>query len=214
MIPSKTIWLYRITHISNLGYVLRHGLHTRQSPLFDPNYINIGDPSLIDYRRNIDARNPPGGKLADYIPFYLGPRSPMLYQIAKGFEDVTQYNQTDIIYLISSFNQVIKHDLQYFFTDANARANTANYYISITDFERLDWKSIYDQYWKSDETDLERKQKKQAEFLIKTHVPVSCIEYIGVFDEPAKQKVAHLLEQQNLRIKIRVSPDKLYYDNL
>jgi len=50
--------------------------------------------------------------------------------------------------------------------------------------------------------------------LIKDHLPVSCIDYIGVFNNAAKQKVLLLLEAVNLSIPIKVSPAKLYYDNL
>jgi hypothetical protein len=212
-VPTK-IWLYRITHIKNLNFILRNGIYTSGSTNFDPNYIKIGDPSLINYRKNLDARNPPGGKLSDYIPFYLGPRSPMLYQIALGYEDIAKYSQEDIIYLISSFDQVKSHNLTYFFTDGNARSETTTTYVSESDFSLLDWDTIYGTYWKSDETDLLRKQKKQSELLIKDHLPVSCIDYIGVFNNTAKQNVLHLLKELNLNIPIKVSPAKLYYDNL
>lgn len=212
-IPIK-IWLYRITHIENLNFILRNGIYTSQSPKFDTNYIKIGDSSLIDYRRNLDARNPPGGKLSEYVPFYLGPRSPMLYQIALGYEDITKYQQEDIVYLISSFDKVKSHNLTYFFTDGNARSETTTTYVLESDFAKLDWDTIYNTYWKRDETDLLRKQKKQAELLIKDHLPVSCIDYIGVFNNAAKQNVLSLLKESNLNIPIKVSPTKLYYDNL
>jgi hypothetical protein len=210
----KPIWLYRITHISNLNYIFKHGLFTRNSPMFDPDYVSIGDVSLIGYREQLEATNPPGGKLQDYIPFYLGPRSPMLYQIAKGDGMVTKFPQEEIIYLISSFQEIKTHNLSYFFTDGHARSNTSNKYNSEDDFSKIDEDGVYATYWKSDETDLTRQQKKQAEFLIKDHVPISCINYIGTFSEQAKEKVLLLLEQQNLNIEIKVSPKKLYYDNL
>jgi hypothetical protein len=193
---------------------LKNGIYTKASPNFDSNYLKIGETSLINYRKSLDARNPPGGKLSDYIPFYLGPRSPMLYQIATGFEDIIKYSQEEIIYLISSFEQVKLHNLTYFFTDGNARSETTSAYISEDDFALLDWDCIYSTYWKSDETDLLRKQKKQSEFLIKNHVPISCIDYIGVYNDVAKQNVLSLLEATNLNIPIRVSPNRLYYDNL
>jgi hypothetical protein len=146
-VPTK-IWLYRITHIKNLNFILRNGIYTSESPNFDPNYIKIGDPSLIDYRKSLDARNPPGGKLSAYVPFYLGPRSPMLYQIALGYEDITKYQQEDIVYLISSFDKIKSHNLTYFFTDGNARSETTTAYILESDFAKLDWDTIYNTYWK------------------------------------------------------------------
>lgn len=211
--PEK-IWLYRIIHISNLDYILKNGIYTSESPNFDPNFKNIGDTSLINYRKNIAACDPPGGNLSEYIPFYFGPRSPMLFQIAKGYEDIPKHPQEDIIYLITSFNQVKLHQLEYFFTDGNARSETANKYNSEHNFQNLDWTTIYGTYWKSDETDLLRKQKKQSEFLVKNYMPITCIEYIGVYNDVAKQNVLHLLINSNLNIPVKVSPAKLYYDNL
>ena len=193
---------------------MRNGIYISESPSFDPDYIKIGDAALINYRKNLDARNPPGGKLSEYVPFYLGPRSPMLYQIALGYEDITKYPQEEIVYIISTLDQIKSHNLVYFFTDGNARSETTTSYISDSDFAKLDWDTIYNTYWKSDETDLLRKQKKQSELLIKDHLPVSCIDYIGVFNDTAKQNVLLLLKEANLNIPIKVSPAKLYYDNL
>lgn len=39
---------------------------------------------------------PPGGFLNDYVPFYLGPRSPMLYRISR------HQPQFEIIYLLNN----------------------------------------------------------------------------------------------------------------
>lgn len=212
-VPNK-IWLYRITHISNLPFILQNGLYTRESTQFDPNYKSIGDTSLISYRKTLHAIDPPGGQLSEYIPFYLGPRSPMLYQIAKGYENIEKHPQENIVYLISSFDKVIENRLQYFFTDGHARSNTTTYYNTPGDFQYLDWDAIQSLYWKSDEADLRRKEKKQAEMLIKTHLPVNCIEYIGVFNQQAEEKVLDLLTETNLTIEVKISPSKLYYDNI
>jgi hypothetical protein len=68
--PPK-IWLYRITHMENMEHDLLHGLHIANSPSANPNYCQIGDSTLITYRKELSAPDPPGGTLADYIPFYL-----------------------------------------------------------------------------------------------------------------------------------------------
>ncbi len=57
-------------------------------------------------------------------------------------------------------------------------------------------------------------EKKQAEFLVKDHLPVTCIQYISVFDKEAEQKVLILLTKLQLKIPVRISPHKLYYDHL
>lgn len=211
--PAK-IWLYRITHIANLEHDLLHGLNIAKSPNANPNYHQIGDSSLITYRKDIFAPDPPGGILADYIPFYFGPRSPMLYQIASGWEDIQKYPQEDIIYYISSLDQIKSAGLEYFFTDGHARSRTSTPYTDDTDLEKLDWDVIYATNWKSDESDLRRKEKKQSEFFVKWHVPCQCIQHIAVYNKSAEHKVLSLLNAYQLVIPVRISPQKLYYDRL
>jgi hypothetical protein len=189
MAMPANIWLYRITHLANLEHDLLHGLHISKSPDANPHYIQIGDSALITYRKEITAPDPPGGTLSDYIPFYFGPRSPMLYQIASGWEDIRKYPQEDIIYYISSLDQIKLAGLEYFFTDGHARSRTSTVYTSDSDLDKLDWAVIRSSNWKSDESDLRRKEKKQSEFLIKGHLPVKCIQYIGVYNKSAEQKI-------------------------
>lgn len=211
-IPNP-IWIYRITHNTNLEYDLVNGLHTAKSSNANPDYKQIGDSSLIEYRKDIPAIQPPGGYLSDYIPFYLGPRSPMLYQIATGWEDIRRHPQEEIIYYISSISVINQYKLLYFFTDGHARSQTTTFYNKESDFDKLDWDTIKAIYWKSDETDLRRKEKKQAEVLIKHHVPILCIQYISVYNEQAKQNVLDLLDKHHLSIPVRISLN-LYYDNI
>ncbi len=214
MAVPDPIWLFRITHIANLEHDLKHGLVNAKSIHANPNYIQIGDSSLINIRKEIQAPDPPGGTLADYIPFYLGPRSPMLFQIASGWEDIQKYPQEQIIYYISSLPVIKQHGLEYFFTDGHARSSTSIKYINDADFDKLDWDTIYATYWKSDEEDLRRKEKKQSELLVKQFVPFSCIQYLGVYNKKAEGKVVALLSQVQQSIPIRINLQKLYYDNL
>lgn len=211
--PNK-IWIYRITHIDNIPHILHNGLVTEDSPKANPNFVRIGDSSLINYRKNLEAPEVLGGYLRDYIPFYLGPRSPMLYQIVTGWEDIQKVPQQNVIYLISSYEAVISNGLTFFYSDAHVRSETSIKFLNEEGFEQLDWDTIYSEYWKSDETDLRRKEKKQAEFLIKTHVPIDCIEYFGVYNSFAEQEIKRMLKEAGLNISIRKSPKKLYYDHL
>jgi hypothetical protein len=208
------IWLYRITHIANLEHDLLHGLHTANSPKANPDYLQIGDSTLITYRKDMAAPDPPGGTLADYIPFYFGPRSPMLYQIASGWEDIEKHPQDNIIYYISSIDQIRSAGLKYFFTDGHGRSRTSTAYTDEQDLQKLDWDAIYATNWRSDETDLRRKEKKQAEFFVKEHVPLFCIKHIGVYNKIVEQKVLTLISANQLCIPVRISPQKLYYDHL
>lgn len=110
---------------------------------------------------------------------------------------------------------VIKqHGLEYFFTDGHARSSTSLKYINDDDLDKLDWDTIYATYWKSDEDDLRRKEKKQSELLVKHFVPFSCIQYLGVYNKNAEEKVLALLAKVQQSIPVRINSKKLYYDHL
>jgi hypothetical protein len=74
-----------MTHVDNIPHILEFGITHRNSENANPNYVSIGDRSLIDNRNskkvNFDTESI---ILGDFIPFYFGIRTPMLYVIQKG----------------------------------------------------------------------------------------------------------------------------------
>ena len=48
--PEKAL-IFRITHIANVPWILANGLHCRSSAAQDPDFVEIGNPDLIDKRR-------------------------------------------------------------------------------------------------------------------------------------------------------------------
>ena len=42
--------LFRITHIGNVPWILKNGLHCNNSGILDPNFVTIGNPELISKR--------------------------------------------------------------------------------------------------------------------------------------------------------------------
>ena len=51
------------------------------------------------------ARNPPRLRRADYVPFYFGPKSPMLYAIKQGKVEGYQ-GQREIVYLVAAAEEI------------------------------------------------------------------------------------------------------------
>ncbi|MBL7794549.1 MAG: DUF4433 domain-containing protein [Saprospiraceae bacterium] len=210
--PDK-IWLYRITHVDNLPHILHHGLVVAGHPQADPGFRSIGDSSLIGVRRELDAPDPPGGKFSEYVPFYLGHRSPMLYQIATGHEGVERIPQSDIVYIVAEHGCIVQNGLSWFFTDGHARHNMTQFYSDESGFDALDWEAIYAQQWNNTDEDTDRQRRKQAEYMVKGHVPASCFAYILVYDEPTQQKVLTWLRMHSVDIPVRISK-QAYYDHL
>lgn len=53
--PQQTIphlFIYRMTHIDNVPFIVKNGLWSKLSPVQDPNFIPIGNPDIIDKRTN------------------------------------------------------------------------------------------------------------------------------------------------------------------
>ena len=92
------IYLYRMTHIENIPHILQYGIVHNSSPNRNPDFVSIGDKSLIDFRstKSVNAC----GKnivLGDFIPFYFGVRMPMLLVIQTGWNFVEKARKAEEI---------------------------------------------------------------------------------------------------------------------
>lgn len=72
-------YAFRILHIDNMPHVMKYGLVHNDSPFASDSFVPIDDMSVMDARST--KQLPDGSFLSEYIPFYFGPRSPMLYNI-------------------------------------------------------------------------------------------------------------------------------------
>ena len=91
---------FRMVHIDNIDHIVKYGFVHKDSPYASPNYVPIGDVTVIESRVE---RQYEGVSLSDCIPFYFGPRSPMLYVIQHGFNGVKHNQHSSIIKLSLSF---------------------------------------------------------------------------------------------------------------
>lgn len=185
---SKT-YLFRMTHVDNIPHVLLHGITHAQSANANHGYVPIGDSSLISTRSSFVLAN--GKNLGDYIPFYFGVRTPMLYVMQKGFNWVAPTAPQDIVYCVSSVQKILDHQLDFVFTDGHAVDGFTTQYnkgdLSKID-ELIDWQAVHAKFWKS-ETDLDLKRRKEAEFLVLQDVPLGAILGYIVYNEEAKNKL-------------------------
>ena len=76
--------IFRLTHVSNLPWIVTNGLHCRASEVQDPDFVEIGNRDLIQRRPATLVPIAPYGTLGDYVPFYFTPCSPMLLNIRTG----------------------------------------------------------------------------------------------------------------------------------
>jgi|WetSurMetagenome_2_1015567.scaffolds.fasta_scaffold239955_1 hypothetical protein len=208
----KIIYLFRIVHIKNIEYLLTHGMFTREHAKADPRYINIGDSNLIEQRKDYPVGiNPPNGTLGEYVPFYFGPLSPMLLNIKTGYRGIKQRPQDKIVYVCCKLDDLITQCTEWCFTDGHAKNRITSFYNTIHDLNKVDWNIVAEQYWSNTEDDYDRMRRKQAEFLVKVHVPVQCIHTIVVFNQETSTLVKDILVKLSLNINVSVNPKNRFY---
>ena len=136
----------------------------------------------------------------------------MLFNIQKGY-GVKPVNAEDIVYLIISIDAIINEpSREYIFSDAHAISKIAKFYgpQHITDIDHLlDIDSIRSFQWSDDYIKKERKQAEFLikEFLIKGDIPVDYIEMMCCYSQKVKEKLIGM----GAKMRIVVSPKMAYY---
>jgi hypothetical protein len=204
--------IYRIVHVDNVEYILAHGMYTRTHKKADPNYINIGDSGLIAQRNTYPVGIiPPGGNLGDYVPFYFGPLSPMLLNIKTGHRGITKRPQSDIVYIVCEVDIVTTTCKEWCFTNGHAKDSLTDFFNDLSDLKEVHWDVVKLRYWSPINEFLDRQMRKQAEFLVKEKVPVSCMSKIVVFDQRTCNLVEALLQKLKHKIPVLVNPNNSFY---
>ena len=178
-----------MTHIENIPHILQNGITHTTSEYANPDFVPIGDSSLITTRNKFILNN--GTRLGEYIPFYFGVRTPMLYVVQNGFNLVAPTSAENIVYCVSSVQKIIDLQLDFVFTDGHAVDGFSSQY-TVADIQNidtiLDKNAINAKYWK-DENDLDKKRRKEAEFLVLGDISLHAILGYITYNENAKNKI-------------------------
>lgn len=195
-------YLYRMIHIENIPHVLQYGITHRNSPNANKNFVPIGDNSLISRRNTRVVNN--GKLLGNYIPFYFGTRSPMLYVIQRGYNGVNRTVPENIVYCVTSVAEIINSQIDFLFTDGHAIDSFSTEYSKsqINNIESiLDFNAINASVW-IDENDLDKKRRKEAEFLLSQDLPINHILGYICYNEGAKSKlIEYGIEEDKIVVK-------------
>jgi len=205
-LTAQNAHIFRIVHRDNLGWLLDNGLHCRTSHLYDPNYVEIGNPDLIDKRQVRAVPIWPGGTLSDYIPFYFTPRSLMLYNIKTGWNGLRQRSNSEILILVSNLRRLRNMGQPFIFTDQHAYTPMANFYHDLDQLDRIDWTILQNSDFAKDLDDLAKPARYQAEALIHGTMPVAHLAGIACCDAASVQSVQAQLAARNLSLGVVARP--------
>jgi hypothetical protein len=207
-----------MTHIKNIPHILRHGITHRNSSNANPDYVTIGDTSLISTRATKSVTITNGNRsqncgsivLGDFIPFYFGVRMPMLYVMQHGGNCVEKATPpTDIVYLACKVSDIMQSGITYYFSDGHATDFLSLFYDSskINELPNLvDWYAVKSKYW-SGEENLLLKCKKQAEFLVTNDISSQYLCGFVCYNEEAKQQLIDMGIEADI---IKIIPNAYY----
>lgn len=181
----------------------------------DVECVGIAHNHIKERRARTVVPLPPGGTLADYVPFYFAPRSPMLRAIEGGKVADCQWRQADIVHFETTVTRVTAGGKPFVFFDRNA---TLPYSQPYTDLARLDavaWDLLTEdpqldgfcKYWQDRPAvarHADRMERRQAEFLVKDVVSLDRFTRIGVIDERRAGEVGTILKAAGVDLRVDV----------
>ncbi len=180
--PPAAPKIYHIIHVDRLPSIIADGrlwcdAEIAQRP---PSGTTIGMMDIKQRRLSLPLNSRPGLHVGDCVPFYFCPRSVMLYIIHRANYPGLAYRggQGPIVHLEANLYETIawavRNERKWVFTLSNAGSN---YFQDLCDLEQLDeidWDAVQAKQW------TDKKEGKQAEFLLEYSFPWDLVTRIGV----------------------------------
>jgi hypothetical protein len=173
-------------------------------------FVSIAHQHIKERRAQKQVSCAPGGTLADYVPFYFAPRSPMLYVINKGGVEGYTGGQRPIVHLVSSAEAVQAAGLPFVFTDGHAEMDISRFFTNLRNLTEIDWKIMQATIWRDTLQDGDRKRRRQAEFLAHQFFPLTLVGKIGAYNLSIAQQLAALFAASPYTPIINAEPTWYY----
>lgn len=201
--PDKAL-IFRITHYTNLPWIIENGLWSLESGHLDPNFRTIGNPDIIGKRKSRIVPIQPGGTLCSYIPFYFTPWSMMLYNILTGY-GVKKEPPDDIIFLIASLHDLAEKGQNFVFTDRHAYLKLSRYASDLDELEsHIDWDLLRRRDFRIDPEDPSKTERYQAEALVYEHIGIDSLLGIACNCKRAQEILTKELDKHDVATRLEV----------
>ncbi len=203
-------WIFHFTHYKNLGSILNTGGLKCDSEMVNRDHAIVGNRDIKTRRFFKNVTVPPNGVVADYVPFYFAPRSPMLYSIHRGNVPQCDYGQNEVVYLCTKVEDVVSK-AECCFTDRNAALTFASFYKDTNQLQDVvDMPLMRERMWNNTPDDLDRMERRMAEFLVHRFFLWELVQYIGVANVEVKNYVDGLLQNSGQDVTTEVRTNWYY----
>lgn len=205
-ITAERAGIFRITHVNNVPWILHNGLWCPSSGNLDPDFVSIGNPDIIEKRSRRRIPIPPGGVLADYVPFYFTPCSMMLLNVITGY-GVPRRDKDEIVILVSSIPQLQSNSVAFVFTDKHALVAYARFFDDIDQLGAVDWGLLQARDFARSDADLGKGDRYQAEVLAHQNVPIEALLGIACYSETSRARVVSMVQEAGMDLKVIVKKE-------
>ena len=206
--------IYHIVHVDRLSSIIADG-HLWCDAVMDSSRADTGTTiGISDIKRRRRERMLSSHRslhIGDCVPFYFCPRSVMLYVIRRANHPELSYRggQGPIIHLEADLRETVawadSNERRWAFTSSNAASYYFDDFSDLANLDRLDWDAIQAREWSGD-----RKDPKQAEFLVERSIPWRMISRIGVHSPGIRDRVLALLRASDHRPTVQIRRNWYY----
>lgn len=201
--PERAL-IFRITHRDNVRHFLTNGAHCRSSGALDPDYVQIGNPEIIDRRKVVAVPVPPNGVLADYVPFYFTPCTPMLHNIVTGYNGMKMTPRSEIIVLVTSLDRLEATGTDYVIADRHAALSHTNFASGRHLLSNLPWKDWQNRDYRKDPDRPDKFERYQAEALVHQRLPTEALVGIVAYDQSTKERLQEEAAKAEIDVPISI----------
>jgi hypothetical protein len=146
--PVPTTVLH-FTHVNHLASIVEHGLvadsAAHAAGLLE---VEVGNIGIKQARYDRAVPVSPFGVVADYVPFYFAPRSPMMFAIEHGNVPTYAGGCDDLVYVVTTAERLVELGSFVLFTDRNAVLALTSFAATLEQAEEsVDWPLMRERYW-------------------------------------------------------------------
>lgn len=214
--------LYHFTHVDNLPAILEAGALLSDTIVEEQGLLanEAGDPEIKRRRRGQTVTCPRGGCVGDYVPFYFAARSPMMYVLWRGSVPSFTGDHRDLVYFVAQVDRLVGAGLDFAISDRNAAKDYAEFSDDVSVLGDLtaptpqstfvDWSLMKEEKWNNTPDDPARMERRMAEFLVHSHVPLKLFADVAVSSDDRRARVEQLFATSSCGLQVVVRPDWYY----
>lgn len=203
--PRPTL-LYHFTHLSHLPTIAEKGLLS-DAHAAGVLATEVGHRDIKGQRRRRPVGVGPGGVVADYVPFYFAPRSPMLSANIHGRVAEYSEGQDPIAYVVTTVERLRGLGLVPTFTDRNAALVFARMTDDVELLDDLvDWELMGATRWNNTPEDPDRRERRMAERLVYQRVPWEAVTCVATRTAQRRAEAEALLRSVGTSVVVEVRP--------